>query len=168
MENRKDIIQKVLIECYILGANENKYHQTEGHSKLQKGKILQDIGFMGSGSSASHSILVGTYNTPVGTDQCTKQFLDKLKTPQNAAQLYGLDKGKRTDKFQWFAFWTLYTSLDHPQIPQLLYKFPHTNDHRIFCKQTPQQGTDVLLLKKKTAMMSIIFVLLSYLMRKPI
>jgi ABC-type siderophore export system fused ATPase/permease subunit len=76
--NHKDIVQKEVMERYIIAANEKKYHQTEGHGKLQRGKLLQEIGVMGSGS-ATHSILTGTYKPPAGTDQCTKQFLDKLK-----------------------------------------------------------------------------------------
>jgi Endonuclease/Exonuclease/phosphatase family./Reverse transcriptase (RNA-dependent DNA polymerase). len=156
---QKDIIQKELMERYIIAANEKKYHQTEGHGKLQKGKLLRDIGVMGSGP-ATRGILMGTYKPPASTDQCTKQFLAKLKCPTNATKLpvvsfqefcTGWSKAKERTSSNGLHFGHYKASLGHPQIAQLLYKRSLIPMITGYSPIRHRQGTDVMLLKKENS-----------------
>jgi hypothetical protein len=156
---QKDITQKESMERYILAANEKKYHQTEGHSKLQKGKLLQEIGVMGSGPATSR-IMTGTYKTPAGTDQCTKQFLDRLKRPPQATKLpfvsfeefrRGWLKAKERTSSNGVHFGHYKASLDHPHIAQLLYKCSLILMITGYSPKRHHQGADIMLLKKENS-----------------
>jgi hypothetical protein len=75
-----ELTKQTEIEKSIMKANERKYHQTEGHGQLQKGRLLRDLGTMGTGPK-SPEVLSGTYISPHGTTTVTTQFLESLKCP---------------------------------------------------------------------------------------
>jgi hypothetical protein len=78
-EHHREILQRNLIERHLLRANDKKYHQAEGTSQLSKGKLLQDIGALGTGPKI-RNILQGRYVPPLGTSLATKDFLKEMKT----------------------------------------------------------------------------------------
>jgi hypothetical protein len=154
---QKEVIQKELMERYIIAANEKKFHQTEGHGKLQKGKLLQDIGIMGSGPATSH-ILTGKYKPPAGTDHSTRQFIAKLQQPQNTTQLpvvsfeefkTGWTKTKERTSSNGVHFGHYKAALQHTQISMLLYQRAMIPMFTGFSPHRHRVGVDVMLLKKE-------------------
>jgi hypothetical protein len=84
---QKDVIHKLDIEKRIIMTNEKKFHQTEGHGQLQSGRLLHDLGVLGTGPKAQ-AVLNGTYTPPPGTSATTKAFLQALKAVEPQASLH--------------------------------------------------------------------------------
>jgi hypothetical protein len=62
--------------------NAKKYRQTEA-TPLMQGQLAEDIGYLGD-TNAAQQILDGVYETPQGTNQYTREFIQQLQYDQNA------------------------------------------------------------------------------------
>jgi hypothetical protein len=113
----------------LIAANETKYHQTEEGCPLTKGQLQKDIGLLGEGPQV-HNIFNGTYRCPPGTNNATKEFLQKLKCsplPQCCDPIsledfkQGWLKTKERTSSCGLHFGHYKAAMQHPQIAKMLY-----------------------------------------------
>jgi hypothetical protein len=130
--SQKEILNKEEIEKCILQANKRKYHQTEGTGQLQRGQLLQDLGTMGTRLKVQN-VLTGSYTTPMGTKQETKQFIRMMKKLPQVQEIppfmfskfvQGWEKAKERTSSAGPHFGHYKASLSHPKIAKL-----YTNVH---------------------------------------
>jgi hypothetical protein len=125
-----ELTKKEEIEKSIIKANELKYHQTEGHGQLQQGRLLRDLGTLGTGQW-SEAILAGTYIAPPGTTAITTQFLDSLQRPVGYKPVphitfeefcMGWKKAKERTSSSGPHFGHYKAAIHHARLSMLLYK----------------------------------------------
>jgi exonuclease III len=153
----QEITQRERMEDHIMRSNEKKFHQTEGHSQLQKGQLLKDIGTMGTGPKVQ-MILEGTYRTPPGTSNTTKQFISMMKRPPEQTRIAhitykefcrGWTKAKERTSSNGPHFGHYKAAIHHGKIGQLLYKRSLIPMLTGYSPRRHREGIDVMLLKKE-------------------
>ena len=155
--NQKEVWKREQVERHIMTANEKKYHQAEGTSQLTEGRLLQDIGPLGTGPQVL-SILQGNYVPPPGTSAVTKDFLKEMKIPDSYQQCppitfadfkKGWKQAKENTSSSGPHFGHYRAAISHPSLAKLLYDramIPMTTG---YSPRRHRRGIDVMLLKKE-------------------
>ena len=73
----KKSMEEVIAPC-----NENRWHQTEGGSKLHGDIFTSKLGRCGDGPEID-SVLKGNFEFPTGTSDATIEFIDACKLPKD-------------------------------------------------------------------------------------